>query len=692
MVSGFEIERGVLKKCTSWKENIEIPDGVRRIGEFAFSRRKCKTVIIPDSAARIDEFAFDECRELTAVIVPESVTRIYVNAFYECPNLTIVCREGSYTHQFCVRHHFTFIFDYQYEAFNGVLPPGIEKLSSPFLADEEQPYVFISYSHKDRDYVLGIIKGLYENGWRIWYDEGLTIGDSYDETLENHVKNCSAFLLFVTENSLESKYIKDNEIPWAIEFEKPIIKCILKEGLDYEITKGSVAAAVSSDDIESVLERIDGLDKGEKREAKGISVVVDPAKRGETSEGSGFAYCLYCEKNSAAARAIMLEAINGGCMLYNAVEEGEDEEKLRGCACFIVFLDKEFLSAERLTKLLTKEFKAGKDIAVCQLEEIDDSDLPDELLGLHKMQWLDFAHGLAGDMNTKLARHLQKRGCRDDAVIPGFEYTKTKKGIVLTRYRGTDSEPRIEKEYGGVPVIAIDKGAFKNCINVERIVIPEGVKKIGKSAFEGCYNLVSVTIPKTVSEIGTAAFQLCRSLPSVTIPEKVKAIGDYAFCKCSAFTSVDIPKNVKKLGEGAFQECKSLKSVTLPDGLTAIGSCAFYECPLDSIDIPKSVCEIGEGAFYRNHFDSVIIPDGVATISKYLFHECRYLVSVSLPDSVTSIEWGAFDSCRSLSSINVPDGVSWIGPYVFQNCEKLTRVNIPYGIKKNPDLHTAPKR
>ena len=78
------------------------------------------------------------------------------------------------------------------------------RCGAPFLADEESPFIFISYSHKDRDTVLGIIKELYESGWKIWYDEGLTIGDSYDETLETHVRNCAAFLLFVTENSLQS--------------------------------------------------------------------------------------------------------------------------------------------------------------------------------------------------------------------------------------------------------------------------------------------------------------------------------------------------------------------------------------------------------------------------------------------------------------------------------------------------------
>ena len=88
-------------------------------------------------------------------------------------------------------------------------------------------------------------------------------------------------------------------------------------------------------------------------------------------------------------KAIQLEAKNSGCSLYDASEEGEDSEKLQSSACLIVFLDKAFLSDKYLTELLIKEYQAGKDIAVCMIESIEDSDLPQELIGLHKMQWLN---------------------------------------------------------------------------------------------------------------------------------------------------------------------------------------------------------------------------------------------------------------------------------------------------------------
>ncbi|MBR0404646.1 MAG: leucine-rich repeat protein, partial [Eggerthellaceae bacterium] len=229
MSEAFEIEGGVLKEYRGGEAHVAIPegvteidnqvfwgsetlvsvaipDGVTRIGNGAFYGCKSLTSVdVPNGVTEIGEWAFLGCEALASIAIPESVTEIGWNPFGSSP-VTVICPEGSNVHRHCERNSVPFVFDYQYEAFNGLLPQGFEKLASPFSADEEGPFVFISYSHRDRDEVLPVIKDLYEEGWRIWYDEGLTIGDSYDETLEAHVRDCSAFLLFVTPNSLESSY------------------------------------------------------------------------------------------------------------------------------------------------------------------------------------------------------------------------------------------------------------------------------------------------------------------------------------------------------------------------------------------------------------------------------------------------------------------------------------------------------
>ena len=411
------------------------------------------------------------------------------------------------------------------------------------------------------------------------------------------MKNCSAFLLFVSENSVNSYYCIENEIPWAIRYGKPVIRCNLQDGQIFELHACSAAATVSPSEIEPALEQIRGLARGEHREAKGITVVVNPEDR-DGAEGTSFACCLYTKENASAAKAIMLEAKTGGCTLYDAIEEGPDEEKLQSCACLVVFLDKAFLADEALTKILVEAFRAGRDIAVCQLESISNDDLPQELLALHKMQWLHFVHGITADMNTKLARHLQKRGCRNTAILPGFEYERTSEGIVIRRYTGRNPNPRIEREHGGIPVVEIGSSAFSNCAHLNTVVIPDSVTKIGEKAFSECTSLTSVTIPDSVTEIGENAFHQCESLTALTVPGSVNTIKRDTFNLCTHLVSVSLAAGIEEIETRAFCLCLNLTTVTIPDSVKAIKNSAFYGCrSLTSVTIPESVTEIEDTAF-----------------------------------------------------------------------------------------------
>ena len=82
-------------------------------------------------------------------------------------------------------------------------------------------------------------------------------------------------------NGIAKEYTMWNEIPWAIRYGKPIVRCIPEKGIEYPISEDAVAATVSQYEIEPALEKIEGLAKGEKRIAKGISVIVNPSDRHE---------------------------------------------------------------------------------------------------------------------------------------------------------------------------------------------------------------------------------------------------------------------------------------------------------------------------------------------------------------------------------------------------------------------------
>lgn len=146
-------------------------------------------------------------------------------------------------------------------------------ISAPFSADEEKPFIFISYAHADRELVFPIIKNIYQKGWYVWYDEGLEIGDNYYQTLQDHISNCSLFLLFASNKSSVSEYINKCEIPQALKEHKPILICELYGKFDY----ASIPCTVPTTPPETLtqeLEKITSLRRTSPREARGHLIRV----------------------------------------------------------------------------------------------------------------------------------------------------------------------------------------------------------------------------------------------------------------------------------------------------------------------------------------------------------------------------------------------------------------------------------
>lgn len=96
------------------------------------------------------------------------------------------------------------------------------------------PYIFVSYAHKDSDRVMPILGRLAEDGYRIWYDDGIEPGSQWSENIAEHLSRAEVVLAFGSKNYVDSKNCRQ-EIEFSISEEKNLLVIWLEKT---ELTAG----------------------------------------------------------------------------------------------------------------------------------------------------------------------------------------------------------------------------------------------------------------------------------------------------------------------------------------------------------------------------------------------------------------------------------------------------------------------
>ncbi|MBE6615191.1 MAG: toll/interleukin-1 receptor domain-containing protein [Ruminococcaceae bacterium] len=97
-----------------------------------------------------------------------------------------------------------------------------------------EPYIFVSYAHKDIDIVVPIIRVLQEHGFRVWYDAGIEAGTEWAVYISTHLKASACMICFMTPNAAESLNCR-NEITLALNKNIQTL-CVYLE--DFELPDG----------------------------------------------------------------------------------------------------------------------------------------------------------------------------------------------------------------------------------------------------------------------------------------------------------------------------------------------------------------------------------------------------------------------------------------------------------------------
>ena len=167
--------------------------------------------------------------------------------------------------------------------------------------------------------------------------------------------------------------------------------------------------------------------------------------------------------------------------------------------------------------------------------------------------------------------------------------------------------------------------AFQHCTSLISLKIPESITAISDFAFWGCSGLTELNIPASVTQIGNMTFYGCSALKTIIVDSENSVYDSRNNCNALIETSSNtllrgckntiIPNDILNIGENAFRPCDGLTSIEIPASVVSIGDNAFAYCyqlmrVISNIVDPKSVV-MGSTVFDRiSEYAILKVPQG----------------------------------------------------------------------------------
>lgn len=290
---------------------------------------------------------------------------------------------------------------------------------------------------------------------------------------------------------------------------------------------------------------------------------------------------------------------------------------------------------------------------------------------------------------------------------------------------GAFSDTPITEIEMATPCDSILGGTFRDCPNLTKITIGEGLKYIGDNAFANS-PVKEANLPSTLRDVSSTAFSgyssycpfindiqpenhiryigrvayqcVDRNLEEYTIKDGTVTLADELF-ESSQGNAFHIPASVEQIGNRAFAYTQ-IKALPEMLGLKRIGGEAFYGCKnLKKLTIPETVEYIGGSAFYgcsniwsltynainaecesfmepNAPLEKIVIGDKVRRLPNGIFSG-REFTEVALPSCLERIDDYAFSGCENLTTINLSDSIRYIGDNAFYGCSSLKNIHWP---------------
>ncbi len=256
-----------------------------------------------------------------------------------------------------------------------------------------------------------------------------------------------------------------------------------------------------------------------------------------------------------------------------------------------------------------------------------------------------------------------------------------------------DSSVRVIDLFDSLTVI--NGGAFRNCVNLTELTLPESVEFVGVEALYGCINLKTLyvlcdptVLPADLFDVWPEELEIYVSDDATD--EQIKYLSDIAgrpFYNPVIRMSEDVPVLAAMPYESLPGE-----DFWYDSEFARLDSYLGYELNLvlpQQID-GTALTMIGGGMMQRaacgDNYEvelpvvSVVIPENYTDIPAYTFMGCETLETVICYAPLEMLNDSMFKDCLNLREVIFVNGIGGIGAYVFDNCPNLETVYVGPGV------------
>ena len=649
-------------------KTVVLPDTVTVIGKFAFeSCTLLHEITLPESVAEIGKKAFSQCENLKTINLPASVSSIGEDAFTGCGKLKDVAVEpGSYAEQYCIENNLPYI--------SGDAVP--EETPAPAQIPVEKAE---NTCGKDLTWTL---------------EEDGTLRISGTGRMDNYAE-------IRKELGKDGKIQYGSSAPWS---DSVFSRVVIEEGVVYI---GSYAFTGCTMTEVSLPATVTAIGQGAFEHCEKLTTASLPDSVTELgmfvfSESGLTEIRLSASLTSIGAAAFenctklteitLPESVtNVGMYVFHnctALKAVTLPASLQALGEFA------FDGCEKLkTVIVPKDSYAEQ---YCSLREIEyiytgsgteaiPTEVPHGVCGKNLIWTLD-------DDGTLTVSGFGKMDDYDEIVSEPDEYG----GAFFLRTTAPWYGRTIYRVVVEEGVERIGSYAFYSCEMLRSIQLPDTLKAVGSYAF-GFTKLVDVDLPDSLTSIGGDLFFGCHFLESVKLPAGIKLIPVSMFCGCDVLREIVLPETLQRIDGYAFSGCSSLREINLPAAVFDIGSMAFGDCTgLENVIVTKgSYAEeycLKQGLPYT--YTDGTRPENSGSV--YAEGRCGVNLSWKLENGTLTISGtGEMDNYttkmsgnsvvgvtspweeRPIDTIVVEEGVTSIGNRAFTYLEKVTEVYLP---------------